>query len=103
MMSALHTRAPRPGSVALLLCTLALAGCGTTSPVGTVEGGLLRVDCDGGYHDWSACFAAASKHCGDPGYRIVAQISDEGGAVGTRDWSREGSVVSRTMEFRCGE
>lgn len=102
-MSAAHIRTSRPGRVTLLLCTLALAGCVTTSPVRTVEGGLLQVDCDGGYHDWSVCFAAARKHCGDPGYRIVAQVTDEGGTVGTRDWSQEGSVVSRTMEFRCGE
>lgn len=102
-MSVPHTRASRTGGATLLLCTLALAGCGTTSPVRTVDGGLLQVDCDGGYHDWSTCFATAGKHCGDAGYRIVAQISDEGGTVGTRDWSREGSVVSRTMEFRCGE
>jgi hypothetical protein len=68
-----------------------------------VDDGLLQVDCPGGYHDWSGCLAAARRHCGDQGFRIVAEISDEGGSVGTRDWSSEGSEVSRTLEFRCGE
>jgi hypothetical protein len=86
-----------------LFCAMVLAGCSSRSPVRTLDDGLLQVDCHGGYHDWSACHAAARRYCGDGGFRIVAQISDEGGKVGTRDWSREGSEVSRTMEFRCGQ
>jgi len=91
----------RTGRAALLvLCAVCLGAC-AKSPVRALEDGILQVDCDGGYHDWSACYAAAQRHCGDRTYEIVAQVSDEGGAVGTRDWSREGSVVSRSMEFRC--
>jgi len=94
-----HTRAV----VSAFLGLLALAGCVASHPVRTLEDGLLQVDCPGGYHDWSVCHASARKHCGKRGFRIVAQVSDEGGAVGTRDWSREGSEVSRTMEFRCAD
>lgn len=87
----------------LALCTLlGLAAC-SGNPVRALDDGLLQVDCDGGYHDWSRCHAAARQYCGEREYRIVAQISDEGGAVGTRDWSREGSEVSRTLEFRCSD
>jgi len=81
---------------------LGSSGCGG-NPVRALDDGLLQVDCDGGYHDWSRCHAAARRYCGEGEYRIVAQISDEGGAVGSRDWSREGSEVSRTLEFRCGD
>jgi hypothetical protein len=81
---------------------LGLPGC-SSKPVRELDDGLLQVDCNGGYHDWSRCYAAAHQYCGAREYRIVAQISDEGGAVGTRDWSREGSEVSRTLEFRCAD
>jgi len=87
----------------LAFCTLlGLTAC-SGNPVRALDDGLLQVDCNGGYHDWSKCYTAARQYCGEREYRIVAQISDEGGAVGTRDWSREGSEVSRTLEFRCGE
>ena len=68
-----------------------------------VRDGALAVDCPGGYHDWSACHAAAEARCGQGGYRVIGQTTNEGGAVGRGDWSREGSEVARTMEFRCLE
>jgi hypothetical protein len=92
-------RPPRAALLAVMLLVLA-SGC-AGSRAQSLGDGLFKVDCPGGYHDWSACYAAASRHCGRAGYQIVGQVSDEGAAVGTRDWSRAGSEVSRSMEFRC--
>jgi hypothetical protein len=82
---------------------LSLAGCATPNPVRALPDGTYQVDCPGSYHDWSTCYVSAEKQCGARAYRIVQEISDEGGAVGRGDWSREGSEVSRTLEFRCVE
>ncbi|MBX3707965.1 MAG: hypothetical protein KF911_15135 [Pseudomonadales bacterium] len=91
--------ARRFGLAALALITLVgCAGGGKVRPLGD---GLLQVSCPGGFHDWSACHAAARRHCGAAGYAIEAQVSDEGGSVGRRDWSQAGSEVSRSMDFRC--
>jgi len=88
-------------AVALAIALLAVAACAAKHPVRTLSDGALAVDCNGGYHDWSACHAAAEAHCGKRAYRVISQTSNEGGAVGRGDWSREGSEVARTMEFRC--
>jgi hypothetical protein len=88
---------------------LLIAGCAGNPQVRALPDGDLQVDCPGGYHDWSACRSAARRYCarqsdasGQPlSFRVVGQISDEGGSVGTRDWSQAGSVVTRTMAFRC--
>lgn len=88
------------GGSALLFVGLLFGGC-SSNKVDELPDGTLRVECDGGYHDWSRCFAAAERACAGKQYQVTAQISDEGGAVGVGDWSREGSEVSRTMEFRC--
>jgi len=64
--------------------------------------GAYSVDCSGGYHDWSACHAAARRVCRGGSVEILSQVSNEGSqGVGTRDWSTEGSEVSRRMTFRC--
>ncbi len=96
-------RANHPGLRGLfgMAALLMLAACAGGGPVRALSGDTLAVDCHGGYHNWSACRTAAERHCGKRGYAMVAQFTDEGGAVGTRDWSQEGSEVSRTMEFRC--
>ena len=91
----------RTAGAALLVATILLTACAAPHPVRTLGDGALQVDCPGGYHDWSACHAAARKYCGKREYRVVSQTSNEGGAVGRGDWSREGSEVARTMEFRC--
>lgn len=93
--------------IGLLGCVV--AGCAGTPEVRALPDGDLQVDCPGGYHDWSACQSAARRYCarqtdasGRPlSFRVVGQISDEGGSVGTRDWSQAGSVVTRRMAFRC--
>ncbi|HAR30999.1 MAG TPA: hypothetical protein DCR65_05700 [Gammaproteobacteria bacterium] len=84
-----------------LTAALLLAACSTAAPVTALEDGSLRVGCPGGYHDWSRCEAAARAQCGAGGYQELGRISDEGGNVGTRDWSQAGSDVSRSMTFRC--
>lgn len=78
-----------------------LGGCASGRNVTVLPDGTSQARCNGGYHDWSACYRSAQRYCGKRGYRITAQISDEGGAVGVGDWSRAGSEVSRTLEFRC--
>ena len=89
--------------VCVLALALCLAGCATPNPVRALPDGSYQVDCPGSYHDWSTCYVSAEKQCGARAYRIVQEITDEGGAVGRGDWSREGSEVSRTLEFRCVE
>lgn len=102
MKPTLPDRRRRPiRGVALVIALLAVAACAAKHPVRTLSGDALAVDCNGGYHDWSACHAAAEAHCGKRAYRVISETSNEGGAVGRGDWSREGSEVARTMEFRC--
>jgi hypothetical protein len=91
----------RTALIAAALVALA-GGCSASGRVRTSPDGTASVDCPGGYHDWSACHAAAKAHCRGRDYQILSQISDEGSSgVGTRDWSRQGSSVTRTMLFRC--
>lgn len=82
---------------------LVLAGaCAGSANVRVAEDGSARIDCSGGYYDWSRCHSRAERHCGRGGYDILSQVSNEGASgVGSRDWSREGSEVSRTMIVRC--
>lgn len=94
---------PERSALGLAIVLLAMAGCAAPHPVRSLPEGALAVDCPGGYHDWSACHAAAEARCGAAGYRVIGQTTNEGGAVGRGDWSREGSEVARTMEFRCVE
>jgi hypothetical protein len=103
MIRMLPTTRLTAAGMRLAVACLALAltsGCATgrAQPLGD---GRYKVECPGGYHDWSACYAAASRHCAGAGYQIVGQVTAEGAAVGTRDWSQAGSEVSRSMEFRC--
>ena len=95
-----HMQRVRTGVSALAAGTL-LAACSSAAPVTVLEDGSLRVACPGGYHDWSRCEAAARSQCGAGGYQELGRISDEGGNVGTRDWSQAGSDVTRSMTFRC--
>ena len=88
--------------VALVLSVGVLSACAGRN-VQTLDDGSYSVDCSGGYHDWSACNEAARKLCRGRPVEIVSQISNEGSqGVGTRDWSTQGSEVSRRMIFRCG-
>jgi hypothetical protein len=97
-----HSR-PARRALGLAIALLAMASCAAPHRVRSLPDGALAVDCPGGYHDWSACHAAAEARCGAGGYRVIGQTTNEGGAVGRGDWSREGSEVARTMEFRCVE
>ena len=102
MTTWLYQALRRASRVALLLAPLlGTTACVSGQPVRTLEDGTLQVSCPGGYNDWSACQAAAQKKCGEGKFRVVNQISNEGGAVGVGDWSHEGSEVARVMEFRC--
>jgi hypothetical protein len=86
--------------VAALVAALALGGCSAGGGVRENPDGTLSIDCAGGYYDWTACHARAERACGQ--YEIVARVSNEGSSgVGTRDWSAEGSVVTRTLVVRC--
>lgn len=92
-----------PGALPALVlaAVLQLAGCaaGEVRPLGD---GAYSVDCSGGYHDWSACNEAARRVCRGGAVEILSQVSNEGSqGVGSRDWSAEGSEVSRRMTFRC--
>jgi hypothetical protein len=86
---------------AALSMVVLLGACRAAAPVTVLDDGSLRVACPGGYHDWSRCEAAARSECGAGGYEVLGRISDEGGNVGTRDWSQAGSDVTRSMTFRC--
>ncbi|MGA0840276.1 MAG: hypothetical protein ACO3P1_10325 [Pseudomonadales bacterium] len=99
-------KSPRPEGrlrrvAGVLVFGLLLGGCRAAAPVTVLDDGTLRVACPGGYHDWSRCEAAARNQCGTGAYQELGRISDEGGNVGSRDWSREGSDVTRSMTFRC--
>lgn len=86
------------GFVALVM---GLGAC-TASGVRRNDDGTLSIQCSGGYHDWSQCYRRAASVCRPDGVDIVSQVSNEGSAgVGTRDWSSEGSEVSRTLVVRC--
>lgn len=93
-----HMQRARAGALG---AAILLAACSSAAPVTVLGDGSLRVACPGGYHDWSRCEAAARSQCGAGGYQELGRISDEGGNVGTRDWSQAGSDVTRSMTFRC--
>ena len=79
----------------------ALAGCATPG-IRHNEDGTVNVECAGGYHDWSACHERAARVCRPGSFEIVSRVSNEGSSgVGSRDWSAQGSVVSRTLVVRC--
>ena len=83
------------------LVTALLDGC-SSSGVQRNEDGTLSIECSGGYHDWSQCYERAARACRPGGVEIVGRVSDEGSSgVGTRDWSIEGSEVSRMLVVRC--
>lgn len=96
-------------SAVALRCTLAagvllLAGCAASDGVRRHDDGTISIDCYGGYYDWSRCHQRASSVCGDAGFDIVSQVSDEAShGVGTRDWSTFGSEVKRTLRVRCSD
>ena len=80
---------------------LALAGC-ASSGVRHNEDGTLSITCSGGYHDWSGCHQRAAHACRPDGVQIHSAVSNEGSSgVGSRDWSAEGSEVTRTLVVRC--
>jgi hypothetical protein len=92
---------PRLLPLVTAVAILCLAGCAGRD-VRSLGDGAYSVDCSGGYHDWSACHAAARRVCEDGGVEIVSQVSNEGSqGVGARDWSTAGSEVSRRLTFRC--
>jgi hypothetical protein len=85
-----------------LVAAALVAGCAATSGVRENDDGTLSVQCSGGYHDWTRCHQRATRACGDRAFDIVSRVSDEGSSsVGSRDWSRDGSEVSRTLVVRC--
>lgn len=92
------------GVATMALCALlsTTAGC-AASGVRQNDDGTLSIECAGGYHDWSVCYERAAAACRPDEPEIVSQVSNEGAeGVGSRDWSAEGSVVSRTLVVRCG-
>ena len=82
-----------------LAALFTLAACG--GQVQQLEDGRYSVDCPGGYHDWVRCDRSARRTCGNRDPVVVSRVSTEAGNVGTRDWSSEGSMVSRRMIFQC--
>lgn len=91
----------RAASALALSVGLLLAGCAGQN-VRSLGDGTYSVDCSGGYHDWSACHEAARRLCRSGPVEVLSQVSNEGSqGVGSRDWSTEGSEVSRRMTFRC--
>lgn len=98
-MSGLVRRLGKPVAVLMAVC---LAGCAFGGKVQTLADGSYKVDCSGGYHNWTACNEAARRACGGGGVEILSQVSNEASqGVGSRDWSAAGSEVSRSMNFRC--
>ncbi len=86
----------------ILVLGMNLSGCAGERRLQALDDGSYRVDCSGGYHDWSACNDAARRVCRGGAVDVISQVSNEGSqGVGTRDWSVQGSEVSRRMIFRC--
>jgi hypothetical protein len=84
-----------------LLATLLVSLGGCSGQVKDLGDGRYSVDCPGGYHDWTRCNRAARNTCGEGNVEVDTRTSDEAGDVGTKDWSSEGTVVSRRMIFHC--
>lgn len=81
---------------------LVLVAAGCASGIRHNDDGTLGIECSGGYHDWSRCHQRAADACRPDGFEIVSRLSNEGSSgVGSRDWSAQGSVVSRTLVVRC--
>jgi hypothetical protein len=79
-----------------------VTGCAVGGKLQTLDDGSYKVDCSGGYHDWTACNEAARRACRGGAVEILSQVSNEASQnVGSRDWSAGGSEVSRSMNFRC--
>ncbi|MEZ5560098.1 MAG: hypothetical protein R3E86_16320 [Pseudomonadales bacterium] len=87
----------------LVLGLLTLSACASGSRVQALDDGAYRIECSGGYHDWSGCLNAARSTCGARGFVEESRVSNEGADVGTHDWSTEGSIVTRVMVFRCAQ
>ncbi len=79
-----------------------VSACAASGEFKELESGDWQIDCSGGYHNWSGCHTLAKRICGNGGFDIVSQITNEGGGnVGSKDWSATGSIVSRSMVVRC--
>ena len=79
-----------------------VTACAFGGKLQTLDDGSYKVECSGGYHDWTACNEAARRACRGGGVEILSQVSNEASQnVGSRDWSEGGSEVSRSMNFRC--
>lgn len=91
----------RRGTFGALAAVVLLPACGSSGVIRN-DDGTLSIECAGGYHDWSQCYERAADACAPDRADIVSRVSNEGSSgVGTRDWSSEGSVVSRTLVVRC--
>ena len=79
-----------------------LAACAGTGDYQQLEDGSYKVTCSGGFHDWKGCYADAEKACKGREFVVRSRVSDEGSSsTGFKDWSAEGSTVTRSMTVMC--
>ena len=82
------------------LAAACFAGGCASRPVEQLDEATYRIQCPGGYHDWSGCLRVAGRLCAS--YDVLSQVSDEtSSSVGVNDWDNESTEVSRYMTVRC--
>lgn len=84
-------------------CTLLATGCASVKQPVTLENGDLLIDCSDGTPGWTTCHGRAEKACKGT-YDVRSRVSNAGSSgVGYKDWSSEGSVITRSIVVACGK
>ena len=89
--------------VTVILVTLLLAGCATSSKTYTADGRVGHsINCSGTALNWGMCEQKAGELCGTRGYSILSKTGDNG-FIATMGSSSAfaGSTISRSMLIAC--
>lgn len=78
-----------------------VAACASVKQPVALDNGDWLIDCSDGTPGWTTCHGRAESLC-DGSYDVRSRVSNEGSSgVGYKDWSKEGSVITRAFVIAC--
>jgi hypothetical protein len=87
----------------VLLASLLLAGCATSSQTYAPDGSQAHsINCSGSALNWGMCYEKAGQICKEKGYEVVAGGTDSGSTiVANQNGLYGGSSHTRSIVIKC--